>query len=219
MYTFLTPKKLSAPDQRSSSYEALWDSKRCWESTVAGNIRLFRWLTMSFASPISPNLSSWSKVIIMRQERFQGSRRKRSEIYLPVGASVWPRSRHKSAASCFCERRFNLIKSRLMACWLASLELQQKLSEGQKHPPPEFATVLLLVNSRWNIGRKQSRLLWTGGPKCTLRTGVQGRRRGSDGAGMSSALAGGQSNSPSTEVLLIKSNTSGKHALDCIFGI
>lgn len=130
----ISRKKLSAPDQSFSSYKALLAAKKFRNSTVASNIRPFRWITMSFASPVSPNLSSWSKVIIMRQEWFQRSRRKSSEIYLPIGAFVWPCSRHKSAASCCCERRFNLIKSRLMARLLASLELQHRLSEGKKAP-------------------------------------------------------------------------------------
>lgn len=159
-----------------------------------------------FASPISPNLSKRSKVIIMRQELFQGSRRERREIYLPIGAIVWPCSRHKSAASFFCERRFNLIKSRLMEHWLAWMELQQRLSEGGNNTsPPEFATVLSLVNSKWNIGGKQSRhssLLYTRVPKSTLRTGVAvyNRRRGQ--MKQSSALVGLQSNCRSPEVLL-----------------
>lgn len=83
-----------------------------------------------YSSPlVSPNLSSWSKVIIIRQELVTGSRRHHSEIYSPIGAIVWPRSWQNSTAFCFCERRFNLIKSRLMAYRLALPELQQKLSE------------------------------------------------------------------------------------------
>lgn len=135
LFKLSLPPKLSAPDQCSSSYEALRDSKKCCASAVASEIRLYRWSTMSLTSPISQKWSSRGKVIIMRQGGFQGGRRQHGEIYLPIGAFVWPHLRHKGAASCFCERCFNLIKSRLMGRWLPSPELQMRLSKGKNTLP------------------------------------------------------------------------------------
>lgn len=149
---------------------------RHWESEAASNIILFWRSTMSFASPISSDLSKWSKVIIVRHERFQGSRRRHSEIYLPIGAFVWPCLRHKSAASSFCERRFNLIKSRLMEHWLAWIELQQRLSEGREKNYPPSWICHCPVKSKWNTGGKTV-LVFLNRSKCTLKGCIQLKKR------------------------------------------
>ena len=151
-FLYPPPKKNSLPSISVSRPAGLCGIlKKYWESMLAGSrVGLFRWLTMSFASPISPK-SEQSE----QSDNYETRMRKCREIKLPNGDSAWPRTWHKSAASCFCVRCFNLIKSRLMMCRMTSLELQTDSTWGGGGG----GTLLLLLNTKWNIGRKQSRLL------------------------------------------------------------
>lgn len=65
---FPRSQNLSAPDQCFSSYKALWDLRKLQGIHISRQHQALQMINHVIRLPHSPNLSSWSKVIITRQE-------------------------------------------------------------------------------------------------------------------------------------------------------